>query len=275
MVQGISTLYFEAGSGPVILLVHGNATTARDWWQVMVSLASSHRTIALALPGYGDTSPLEDFTVDGLVTFLRAFADELGLRTFIAVGHSAGGLLVAKLALAHPERITRMVVADCPGFGRAVNPWAIVASLVPRAVAEPLIAAMVLPGAGPLRVLATGLQLRHPWRVTPRIYLQHSRITRSRVFLRTSLCANRLGVGPTGQRENLLGRLEEIAVPTLIIWGITDFLFPFWQAVAAARRLPQGKLAMVLGAGHVPYLDTYEEFMDALGPFVRDETSST
>ncbi|MFJ7772705.1 alpha/beta fold hydrolase [Streptomyces sp. NPDC097107] len=77
---------------------------------------------------------------------------------------------------------------------------------------------------------------------------------------------------PTGQRRDILvlDRLHRVRVPTLVVWGDTDTLFPVWQGRAAARRLPNGRLVVLAGAGHASYLDRHTDFMDAVGPFIRD-----
>lgn len=269
-VQGVSTLYFDVGEGPVILFLHGNATSARDWSRPARTLATTHRVLVLALPGFGDSDPVEDVRPERLVPFIAAFLDELGVEQVVAAGHSYGGLLAAELALTRPERVTRLVLADSAGLGRAVHPLLIAQSLIPPPVAELLIAALLLPGAGAVRTLATtGAQLRQPWRVPLRFWSEQLRLSHSRTFLRTSFATVRAGTGLTGQRFVVTGRLRDLTIPTLVIWGLTDEVFPVWQAVSAVRRLPAGRLSIIPGAGHGSYVECHEEFLDALGPFVR------
>ena len=73
----------------------------------------------------------------------------------------------------------------------------------------------------------------------------------------------------------MIDRLHEIHVPTLVIRGGLDQIFPVWQGWAAARRLPDGRFTVPAGFGHLSYLDNHEEFMDALGSFVRDDLELT
>jgi pimeloyl-ACP methyl ester carboxylesterase len=271
LVQGISTLYLEAGDGPVILLVHGNSAGPHSWQPLMRELALTHRVVALGLPGYGVTSPVEGVLPSRLVSFVEAFLDALGVDEIIAVGHSYGGLVTAEFALTHPHRVTRLVLADSAGLGRAVNPALIATALTPRAIAELWATVLLLPGSAIARVLTTGLQLRQPWQVSLREWVNQARISRSRTLLRTAFEVLHEGIGLSGQRVRVSDRLKEIEVPTLIIWGLTDEIFPLWQAMRAVRRLPAGQLAVLSGAGHMSYLDSHEEFIDALGPFVRDD----
>ncbi|MGW0563195.1 alpha/beta fold hydrolase [Streptomyces sp. NPDC003016] len=273
VVQGLSTLYLDAGHGPVVFLVHGNATSVWAWQDIMAELSSTHRVVALALPGYGDTSPLDDVHPPQLIRFMASFLDELGIREVIAVGHSLGGLLVAQFALAHPDRVRRLVLADSAGLGRSVGPRVIATALTPRPVGKLVINVLLMPGGGLLSMLNAALGMRQPWRVPCHTWLAQLRLSRSRTLLETSYESVRLGNGPAGQRArySLVGRLNDIRVPTLIIWGLTDEIYPVWQAVAAQRQLPHGRLAVIVGAGHPSLIECHEEFMDALGPFVRDE----
>ncbi|MFF0863713.1 alpha/beta fold hydrolase [Nonomuraea sp. NPDC003560] len=273
LVQGLSTVYFEAGEGSAVLLLHGSATSPRDWERIARELGSTHRVLALALPGYGDTSPLGDVRPAAVASFVASFLDRLGVEEVIMVGHSYGGLVALEFALSRPQRVTRLVLADSAGLGRAVNPALVVLASAPRPVVSALVTAMLLPGGALLRTLLTGLQLRHPWRVPLHAWFDQARLTHSRTFLTTSVEVVKVGVGLTGLRPqyNVADRLSEIHVPVLVIWGLTDLIFPFWQAVRAVRELPSAKLAIIPDAGHVTHLDSHEEFCDALGPFVRDD----
>ncbi|WP_168211975.1 alpha/beta fold hydrolase [Actinomadura rubteroloni] len=259
------------GEGPVVLLVHGNASSARDWWPFAEALTTTNRVVALSLPGYGETSPVGDVRPGRFVSFIAAFLDELGIDHVMAVGHSYGGLLVAELALAHPRRVTRLVMIDSAGLGRAVNPLLVVESLIPVPVAEVLITALLLPGGAALRALGGALQLQRPWRLPKSFWVRQLRLGHSRTFLRTSFDAVRNGVGLRGQRFDVDARLGEIHVPALVVWGALDQLFPVWQGVLAARKLPRGRFGLIISASHISFIDSPAEVMNFLGPFIRDD----
>ncbi|WP_170184946.1 alpha/beta fold hydrolase [Saccharothrix texasensis] len=273
LVRGLSTSYLEEGAGPVLLLVHGNLTTFRSWRRVIAEFRSTHRVVAVSLPGYGSTSPQADVELGTTVAFLTHFLDALSIDEAVVVGHSAGGLIAATFALRNPGRVRRLVLADSAGLGRAVNPAAILTSLVPTPVANAVVSAMLLPGGSIPLVLLDVLQLRRPWRVSPREWLEQARALQARTVLSTSFKAVRTSIGLTGQRRDyvFVDRLGELRMPTLVIWGVTDDVFPVWQAVRAVRKLPLGRLALLVGSGHIGYLDSHAEFIDFLSPFVRDE----
>jgi pimeloyl-ACP methyl ester carboxylesterase len=273
LVKGLSTLFYEAGEGPVVLLVPGIATNPQDWFPVMAELALTHRVITLSLPGLGGTSPWPDVRPTVMASFVAGFLDVLGVDSVIAVGHSYGGLVVAELALQNPRTVSRLTLVDASGLGRAVHPVAIALALLPQRAADLASALVSFPGGDAAFTLSSNLLLRQPWRIPVKTWTAQFRLARSRQALRTSLEVFRQCAGLTGQREDMTvaDRLHEIHVPTLVIWGGFDQLFPLWQGRAAARRLPAGRFTVLVGAGHVPYLDSHEEFMDALGAFVRDD----
>ncbi|MCG8914520.1 alpha/beta hydrolase [Actinokineospora sp. PR83] len=274
-VQGVSALYREVGEGPVVLFVHGNASNGRDWQGVMRALAPTHRVVVPSLPGFGETDPVEDVAPPRMVSFIAAFLDAIGVDEVVMVGHSYGGLLAAEFALAHPRRVTRLALVDANGLGRMINPLVAAQALIPSPIADLVITALLLPGGVLLRVASSTLQFRQPWRVPWQVWRDQLRLSFSRTYLRTSFDVVRRGVSLRGQRFVVLDRLRDISVPTLVVWGLTDDVVPVWQALFAAWRLPEGKLAVIGGAGHIPHLDTPEEFLDHLGPFVRDNTGRT
>jgi len=273
LVRGLSTLFYEAGEGPVVLLVPGVATDPQGWFPVMGELALTHRVVALSLPGLGGTSPRPDVRPASVAAFVADFLDVLGVDSVIAVGHSFGGLVVAELALRNPPAVSRLALVDASGLGRAVHPVAIALALLPERAADLASALVTLPGGGALFTLSSNLLLRRPWRIPVRTWVAQLRLARSRQALRTSLEVFRECADITGQRESIIvaDRLHEIRVPALVVWGGCDQLFPLWQGRAAARRLPAGRFTVLAGAGHVSYLDSHEEFVDALGSFVRDD----
>ncbi|MEU4769256.1 alpha/beta fold hydrolase [Actinosynnema sp. NPDC023794] len=277
LVRGTSVLFYEVGEGPVVLLVPGVATDPQDWFPVMDELALTHRAIALSLPGLGGTSPRPDVSPTAVASFVADFLEVIEVDSVIAVGHSFGGLVVAELALLNPPAVSRLTLVDACGLGRAVHPVALALGLLPARAADMATALVALPGVAAVLTLSSNLLLRQPWRIPAKTWVAQFRLARSRQALRTSLKVFRACGGITGQRESIIvtDRLHEIDVPTLVIWGGFDQLFPLWQGWEAARRLPAGRFTVLAGAGHVSYLDSHDEFVDALGSFVRDDLDLT
>ncbi|MFJ7769706.1 alpha/beta fold hydrolase [Streptomyces sp. NPDC097107] len=275
-VNGLSTLYYEAGEGAPVLVLPGAGADPKTWFRVMTELARTHRVIVLSLPGMGGTSPGQSVRPAMMASFVADFLDVLAVDSVVALGHSYGGLVVAELALQRADAVSRLVLVDAGGLGRAAHPAAIALSLLPARAADALSAAVSLPGVPTVFALASNVLLRQSWRIPGPVWAAQHQLAQSRTALRVSLEVFRECGSLTGQRESVIvtDRLWEITVPALVIWGGTDQLFPAWQGWAAARRLPSGRFVLLTGAGHLSYLDSHQEFMDALGPFVRDDLTN-
>ena len=106
------------GSGPPLLLLHGAPLTHLSWFRVAPELAKSYTVIAPDLRGYGDSSKPQDG--DNHINYSkRAMAQDslelmkhFGFDRFAVVGHDRGGRVAHRLALDHPEAVSRMVVLD-------------------------------------------------------------------------------------------------------------------------------------------------------------------
>jgi haloacetate dehalogenase len=108
----------RAGSGPVLLLLHGFPETSLAWRRVAPDLANEFTVIAADLPGYGD-SILSDTAFDqGRVSkrvMSSALADAmttLGIVHFAVIGHDRGARVAYRMALDYPERIRALAILD-------------------------------------------------------------------------------------------------------------------------------------------------------------------
>jgi 2-hydroxymuconate-semialdehyde hydrolase len=119
-VDGIATNYHRAGSGPVVLLVHGSGpgvSAFANWRLTMPALAERYTVIAPDIVGFGFTDRPEgfDYSLDSWRAHLLGFADALGLDTFSIVGNSFGGGLAISMAAHAPERVERLVLMGACG----------------------------------------------------------------------------------------------------------------------------------------------------------------
>src|SRR5438309_1680977 len=116
-VYGAKIHYVEAGSGAPVILIHGLADTVTIWDPVIPALAARFRVIALDQIGFGRSDkPLLNYRVSTLVDFLNGFLTELKIERASPVGNSLGGWVAAAYALAHPERVERLVLSDAAGY---------------------------------------------------------------------------------------------------------------------------------------------------------------
>ena len=105
----------ELGSpdAPVLVLVHGLGASGRALERVAPLLAARFRVIVPDLPGFGDTGG-KHTTIDGMARAVLAALDVDRVDTFVAAGHSMGGLVATALAELAPDRVTRLVLVNAP-----------------------------------------------------------------------------------------------------------------------------------------------------------------
>ena len=115
-IGDITMTYDEAGSGsPPLVLVHGFTGARTDFTFVHQPLAASRRVLAPDQRGHRDTSNPTDpstYTLDQLVEDLETFLDRVTDQPVHLLGHSMGGIVVMRLALAHPDRVRSLVLMD-------------------------------------------------------------------------------------------------------------------------------------------------------------------
>lgn len=113
--NGINIHYREAGDGPSILLLHGFPDHSGVWRPMMAALAPFGRLIAPDQRGYNLTSRPkgEDaYRIENLVNDMIDFIDVLDLSQVVVCGHDWGGIIACHLAMAHPERISHLILLN-------------------------------------------------------------------------------------------------------------------------------------------------------------------
>ena len=122
-VHGRPVVYAEAGSGPVLLLVHGMAGSFENWRAVMEPLAREHTVIAPDLPGHGaSVGGAGDYSLGALAAGLRDLLVALGHERATLVGHSLGGGIAMQFGYQFPEISERLVLVSSGGLGPEVSP---------------------------------------------------------------------------------------------------------------------------------------------------------
>jgi 2-hydroxy-6-oxonona-2,4-dienedioate hydrolase len=267
-VEGLPIRYLSAGEGPPLVLLHGAGDNSLDWRWVLPALARTHRVYAPDLPGSDDSAkPVADYSPAFFERFVAAFVDALGIERATFVGNSLGGIIALRLALSDPARVGALVLVDSAGLGRAINP-AFTSVNVPGLgeAAMPLWRTTL--GAYQRAWGRTTLLFARPWDVPREWLAEQCRLARSPGYLEAHLTALRALVSPAGQREVLVDRLSLLEMPTLVVWGERDRVFPQSQARDAAARLREGSLELIPDCGHLPHIERPDPFVAALGRFL-------
>lgn len=270
-VHGRSVSYLEGGSGDLLLLIHGMAGCADNWSSVIEPLSLRNAVIAPDFPGHGYSAPGGgDYSLGSLASGLRDLMLTLGHERATLVGHSLGGGVAMQFTYQFPEMVERLVLVSSGGLGPDVSP-------ILRAAALPgadlFISATAGVGSRVGSVLgrglgALGLAPSADVAEVTRGYASLSDPERRKAFLATL----RAVVGTDGQRVAALDRLYLAeALPLLIIWGDRDPIIPVAHAEETHRELPNSRLEIFEGVGHVPQLQSPGSFIAAVERFL-DET---
>ena len=268
-IDGDRVAYRIAGTGPLLLLVHGMAGSSLTWRHVMPALAERFTVLAPDLLGQGQSDkPRGDYSLGAHANTLRDLLEALGHERATVVGQSLGGGVAMQLAYQFPERCERLVLVDSGGLGREVTFYLRMLSLPGFESVFPLFCSSWLRAAG-TRV-ATWLD-RAGVRSTParqeiwRSYASLADAESRRAFFRSL----RDVVDPGGQAVSALGRLHRAAqLPTLIVWGAQDPFIPVSHAIAAHEAIPGSRLEIFEGVGHYPHCEAPERFVEVLVDFI-------
>jgi pimeloyl-ACP methyl ester carboxylesterase len=242
----------RAGAGEPLVVIHGIGSTWQVWNPILPALEGRHDVLALSLPGYGDSPPLDgDPTVPALGNAVEEAMDAAGLETAHLVGNSLGGWIAAELA---GRGRARTVVAISPSglFTRKELLFADRSLRFAYAAAQQLAPhADRLMASALGRRLAFGQMAVRPERLDPEGAAYALRVfAGSPSFLRT-LDWIRDGMEmPRG--------LDRIRCPVRIAWGTRDLLLPRRQGPRWTRHVQGAELVDLPGLGHVPMSDDPE-----------------
>lgn len=129
----------HGAKGPVVVLIPGMSTPAKVWDAMAARMSGEHRVLVVEVKGFdGTRAPANegDGMIDGIVGDLAADLVVRKIDKAVVAGHSFGGLVAMKFALAHPEAAKSVVVVDAlPFFGTVFAADATVETLAPRAKA--------------------------------------------------------------------------------------------------------------------------------------------
>lgn len=250
-----ATWYFEAGSGPAVLLVHGAGFTSggQGWLPVIPGLAEHFHVYAVDCLGFGPGDVLEQpYSFAYLVDHLREFQDVVGLQSSHVVGHSMGGWLGVLLAYESPDRVQRFV--NVAGGGAATRPLATMVGWQP-------------PDEAAIRqsmASITGADYDTEAIITERISLARDPV-HADSFRRLM---DHMTNPETRQRYNTLRRLPYIKNETLVLWGADDAVNALELGQQTHELLPNSELVVLPGVGHGVPQEAPTEFLDAVITFL-------
>ena len=252
-VFGQSIHYFDMGSGPVVVLLHGLGSRKDDWLPVFEPMAQKYRLLVPDQIGFGKSDkPLLDYSVQTYVDFLNEFLRQMKVEKASLVGESLGGWIAALYAAEtgggeHLIPAEKLVLVDAAGLKQDtpipdLNPSSLAAM---RGLMEAVFYDTSWLNEDALRKI-----------FTDKLAVKDSYTVRS--FLRN----------PAIEKERLDGRLASIKAPTLVLWGKQDKLLPIASGERYAAGITGARLVSFDKCGHVPPVEKTEEFLTAVMPFL-------
>jgi pimeloyl-ACP methyl ester carboxylesterase len=259
VVDGVACPVVSAGTGRPVVFVHGLGHDQWDWAPLFARRPSHLRYVALDLPGFGFADkPDRDGAITLLVDAVLAVLDEVRAPA-VLVGSSLGGHVAMLAALRAPRRVAGLFLLD-PG-GLVDAPVAV------QQAARAYYSFDAIRARPESEIVGNSRRIFSvPCDASDRLAARKLAVHRSP--LRDDFARPFARVVDDVFRWPVAARLDELRVPTTFVQGIHDVVVPAAVVEAAAARLraPYRGLA----TGHCPHLESVDQTMDVLLPFVED-----
>ncbi|HXW50942.1 MAG TPA: alpha/beta fold hydrolase, partial [Candidatus Acidoferrales bacterium] len=248
-----------------LVLLHGFGHSSTAWLRAMPLLSRRFRTIALDLPDYRRDAPwVKAYDPASFAAIVTRCIDLLGLGPVYLAGNSFGGLLSMLAALARPELVRGLVLADPVGF--TIPP---------------------VPPLGDALLGLMGFWLALPHRPAALIrggyaasFYDQSRIDEATVEEIIAYASTPAGIRMRSRTlheifhfsrrlDGFHARLASLRVPTLVVWGKNDPVLPVKDAEIARRVLPAPRLELLEHCGHLPHVELPAVFSSLVLDFLN------
>ena len=255
------SLYFEVtGSGPALLFAHGLGGNHLSWWQQVAHFAPRYTCVTFAHRGFAPSDAVPDGPDPAdYASDLAALIEHLEFPDVRLVGQSMGGWTMLEYALAHPDTVKALVLSSTsgtldrrgsdPSGGRDYDAW--------LKDADAKIADGMAKGIHP----AVGVSAAERW---PALHLLYRSIDE----MAGALDKAKLREGLRRTATRTLADLKAFRVPTLLIAGGEDTVFPAFLASAIAAKLPCGAAEIISDSGHSPYFEQAATFNARVDAFL-------
>jgi 2-hydroxymuconate-semialdehyde hydrolase len=262
-VAGLRTFYVQKGTGPAVFLLHGaspGASSLVNWRPTIDGLAAMGFTVyAFDQAGFGYTDNPSDYSIEYRVAHAQAFIASRGVQRYSLVGNSVGGYLVARLALADPAPVHRLVVVSS-------------ASLAPPGSAESQ--AKFQAHFRELREFTPSLENTHKL-TTGTLYNQAlvtDELVRERydMSIGKNLEAERQRAAAPPMRP-VYDELPSLKMKTLLVWGANDRGGSLEKALLLFKAIPGAELHVFDRCAHWPQWDHAARFNALLRDFLAGD----
>jgi pimeloyl-ACP methyl ester carboxylesterase len=260
-----------ASSVPTLVWLHGFADKPDSFLRAAAPLIGRFRIVAPALPGFGNGwfDPRERHTFAAYASWMGEVLGEIGGARYHLMGNSLGAAIAAEIA-AHDRsgRVASLILVD----GAGIDVPGVRSVADEQRAGENLFVVRDADGYERFlsRIFARPPALPRPVRVHLADELRRSADWYERLMLdlHTSTMAGNID----GVLSNV--DLANIRVPTLVVWGERDTLFPVRHGEHVVRSIPGAQLEVLDGVGHCPHLEAPTKLAAIIGRFVTGLSSS-
>ena len=244
-INNLNVSYQVAGTGDVVLLLHGWGREAATFQPVFEWLAQSHKVYALDLPGFGKSQvPPTAWDSSDYAQFVTAFLEKFGIPKAHLIGHSFGGRISIILSAEHPEKVDKLILVDSAG----IKPKRTAKYYLRVGIAK---VGKLLRRCGKFGVhLANAMSAR----VGSKDYQDAGEMRATLVKV---------------VNQDLRSLLPRISASTLLIWGENDKETPVSFGEIMEKEIPDAGLVVLKEAGHFSHLDKFPEFRRIVASFLK------
>lgn len=265
-IEGVRVHFVDQGEGAPIVLLHGFAGSSFSWRHVIPLLAANHRVIAVDFPGFGfsDRSTSIVLSHQRQAERVAALLDYLGVAQAVVVGHSMGGAIAQRLAIASPARVERLILvaavdASAPPEWRPRRAWARTAG-----VASTSVGLKMAP-------LAAWMSRKSLERIVADRRFVTDDVVRGYVDPLfqpgTVACIVRMAADTANEPA---ADLSHISVPTLVLSGASDPVVAPDTGVRLAAKIARARHVIVPGAGHLLAEEQPEAVVEEILAFLHE-----
>ncbi len=261
--NGINIAYEHAGTGPLLIFLHGVGGNKSNWTSQLDAFQDSYHCVAWDARGYGGSDdPKEEFSFTDFADDLKNLMDHLEAPSAHIVGLSMGGFIAQDFHARYPERVVTLTLASTsPGMG-----------LLTPGQRQDFLAKRLAP-------LETGLTVADMADAVLKVLTGPRADNATRTLLRASLQAVRTNPYKRILRAlvttDFRQQLPDISVPVLVVVGSDDQVLPVANSKYLAENIRNSKLHVIPDTGHLCNIEASDEFNAILGAFLLEHRNQT
>lgn len=252
-INGNKIRYLESGNSKrSLILIHGLGASAERWEFVMPYLENKFRLIVPDLIGFGySEKPLVDYTTEFFGDFLATFIEKLHLRGSDIVASSLGGQIAIEFVSQNNSEVGKLVLVSPSGAMKQSTP-----------ALDAYVMAALYPG--PESAKNAFLMMSGEREIRENIvesFIERMKMPNAKMAFMSTLLGlkNSADVGK---------KLEQISVPTMLIWGKSDPVIPIEFSTDFITKIKNCKFEIMEDCGHTPYVDEPEKFAKLVTDFL-------